>query len=366
LQVTTLIGVVGLASWGLAVTSPAVWAWFKGQQAAIRFAYIFAIAIAAMIAYLRAAPSLVESYLFSPLWNSETHAGYYFIFFRNQLGAFWSLLPLAIITSLLVKPRQAFFFACVFSVAFLLHTFAGMRAERYLFYAMPFFATIWAIAITDVFRRLQRRMATELSSRNYPGAHVISAKALSNAILAALIVCAVLMTPASETTARMVLNKPSHTPTYWHYHPTSWNSAKSTIEALVDGSDVFLTSQAYHAIYYIGDFDVEVSANGPTEIDAANDRIMIDHRTGRRVIDDSIALREIVACNDSGVLVVHRRGWRHFSSVNDDVADFVEAHMNRVEVPREWGMRIYKWGEADSAIVEMRQAAKDGGLTCSN
>jgi hypothetical protein len=366
LQVTTLIGLVGLLFWGTALAMPAVWAWFCRQQTAVRILCLSLSAVVALIGLAYAGSSMYRSYSFSPLWNSKIHAGYYFIFFRNQLGAFWSLLPLAIVLSLLAKPRPAFFFACVFTIAFLLQTFGGMRAERYLFYAMPFFATLWAIAITDVFRRLNRQIVAALSSRDYPGARVISANQLSAATLAMLTLCAVLMTPAAETTVRMVLNKPSHSPTYWHYHPTSWNAARPAIQALVRESDIFLTSQAYHAIYYIGDFDVEISANGPTEIRASGDRITIDHRTGRRVIDDSTALREIVACNSSGVLVVHQRGWRHFSSVNDDVADFVESHLNRVDVPEEWGMRIFRWGGGDSAIIELRKAAIAGGLICSN
>ena len=308
---------------------------------------------------------LLRGFQFSSLWSANTHATYYFLLYSNQYGVFWSLFPVAMVTALLAKQRPAFFCISVFTIVFLLHSFAAMRAERYLFYAMPFFVTIWGIALCDIARRSYYFVVRELSARKFAGFAVTRPETLSASIVAFSAAWLILMTPATEITARMVLNKPAHELRYWFYQVTSWSSAKNRITELVEESDVFLTSQGHHAIYYIGDFDVEISATGLSDFKSGSGGSDIDPRTGRRVIADRTALQGVVFCNKSGVVVVDRRSWRLFAGVNNDVADFIEDNMHHIETPEDWGMVIYQWRDGDTVERENNSVELLPGMTCS-
>jgi hypothetical protein len=56
-------------------------------------------------------------------------------------------MPLALLGAMAVRPKVGAFCACMFSVAFLLHSAAGTKEEQYIYYAIPFFCTIWGIRV---------------------------------------------------------------------------------------------------------------------------------------------------------------------------------------------------------------------------
>jgi hypothetical protein len=368
LQITTIVGLVGLAIWLIAISVPAAWRRHGTQRKAIRIATVSVLGLILILCgVLLSGPLafLLERFQTSSLWSADVHPGYYFIVFRNQFGAFWGLFPVAVLIALMRKPGAAFFCLCVFATAFIVHSFAAMRAERYLLYAMPFFVTIWGIAISVVSCQLYKMIIKALSCREFAGFRLISREVLSASVVAVSFAFLVLMTPATEFTVRMVLNKPASELRYWFYRITSWNSAKHRIKELVADSDVFLTSQAHHAIYYIGDFDVEISASGLSDFRSGRGGSDIDPRTGRRVVADGSALQEIVSCNDSGVVVVDRRNWRVAAGVNDEAADVIERNMNRVEIPQEWGMLIYRWSAGDTVVRAKKTTGFLAGLDCS-
>jgi hypothetical protein len=171
------------------------------------------------------------------------------------------------------------------------------------------------------------------------------------------------MIPGTEYTVRLMLDRPGSVPRYWFNFTTSWEKAADSIRPLVEESDVFLTSQGHHAIYYIGDFDIEISATGLSDFEESRGTD-IDPRTGRRTIAEAGPLRQIVLCNPSGVVVIDKRNWRNAIGVNDSVADFIERHLEEVAVPEEAQMRVYRWTAADSALATKRSAWRAEGLSC--
>jgi hypothetical protein len=293
--------------------------------------------------------SLVDRYNSSFLWSSDRGPGYYAIRYRDEFGPFWSLFPVAAIVALATRWRPALFCTLVFSAAFVLHSFAGTRAERYLFYAVPFFATTWGIALTRIISNSNLLLRDFLSTRcrNIP---VVTARScgIAASLVALVLGWVVLMTPATELAVRMALDRPPYVPRYWFYYPTSWASARDTIADLVQQSDVFLTTQGHHAIYYIGDFDVEISASGLSDFSSVEGSSDIDPRTGRRVIADRRSLEAIINTTDSGLLVVDAASWRNKFGLNDDMADLVDSSMESVPVPREWGLSVFRWGSGPS------------------
>ncbi|MCG8510366.1 MAG: glycosyltransferase family 39 protein, partial [Rhodospirillales bacterium] len=61
------------------------------------------------------------------------------------------LIALPIVVLALVHRWQAALFSLVmFGGAFVLHSFGGMKAPRYVYYAVPFFAVLWAVGIAQL------------------------------------------------------------------------------------------------------------------------------------------------------------------------------------------------------------------------
>ena len=345
LQKTTFIGMAGIGAWLILRVIPSLLArvheWSRRERGiAVGVAALFTVVFT--LVFYKPATGLVADFLWSPLWSSETPAAYYALRYRDQFGVFWNIFPIAAVLALTVRPKPAFFCCCVFAVAFVLHSFAGMKSERYMFYALPFFVTIWGIALTAAVEYFNSFLSRQLDRNDTVRVPESMARVLPKAVTGLIVAWIVLMTPATDMSVRMMLDKPSNVPRYWFSFNTSWRDAQQTINTLVARSDVFLTSQGHHAYYYVGDFDVEISATGLSDFHRGGGTD-IDPRTGRRVIADVDSLRFIHACNQSGVVVIHQRAWRHFAGVRDELADYIEQRMGKVETPSEWGMHIYVW-----------------------
>ena len=367
LQKTTLIGLVAVAAGGLALGIPRLTGWFRSLDGRGRVAAIAAaLTLAGMGLLLLAGPlsHLVDSYRSASLWSRETNAAYYVVRYNSIFGTLWALFPLAVLHAASVNWRPAVFAATIFIVAFLLHSFAGMRSERYLFYATPYFLLVWGISLAAAFGQLIRLVEGWLRPWLAAVGTQRTARQLSRVTVALIAAWLLLMTPATEHTARMLLDRPGSLSRYWFNFTSSWEKGVDSIRPMVEDADVFLTSQGHHALYYVGDFDVEISATGLSDFQNSNGGSDIDPRHGRRTIAASGPLRRIVYCNPSGVIVVDERNWRNAIGVNDDVADFIERHLEYVAIPAEANMRVYRWSAADAKLERQRLEWRDEGLTC--
>ena len=366
-QKTTFIGLAAVGAWLVTAALPLVrQAITRLSPGARRRLLLAAVPVAAVAGLLFAGPlaELVDGYRSASLWSTRTNAGYYVLRMRDQFGVFWVLFPLAAIHALAVNFRPALFGSVVFLVAIGLHSFAGMRSERYLFYAMPFFLTVWGISLAVVLPGLARLVRQWVGGIPFVAVAGAAAGRIGVLAVSLLVAWVTLLTPGTEMTVRLALDKPGLLQRYWFGFVTSWETAADEIRYLVAEADVFVTSQGHHAIYYIGDFDVEVSATGLSDFQSRGGGSNIDPRTGRPVIADSNALRAIVLCNKSGVIVVDERNWRNPIGVNDEIADFIETHLERVDVTRAARMIVYRWRDGDARLEEQRVRWRSASIGC--
>src|SRR3546814_1274283 len=101
---------------------------------------------------------LFEMYRSTPLWGAEDkdNVQFYVRLFLNDYPTFWTLLPVAALIALARRPEPGRLCIVAFATAFVLHSFAGMKHERYIYYAMPFFFVIWGIALAELLPHLRR------------------------------------------------------------------------------------------------------------------------------------------------------------------------------------------------------------------
>lgn len=345
LQVTTLIGIGGIALWVLIVKSAIIIDWFRASRLRLP---AFAVAVAAVVTVLafkgNAIADLLKLYQASAMWNSGDGPTFYHNFFRNQFGAFWSLAPAAFVIAILVRPVPAIFCACIFGVAFVVQSFGGMRGERFLFYAMPFFFIVWGIVASAAGTQLHRLITKATECVGSVPASI--KKVAPTTVLVAVFGFLIVSTPAVVMTAKMLTGRPvsmMSSPVYWDRYKTDWQAASSFLRDLRAESDVSIVSQALHAQYYLGEFDYALSATALADVVSFGVADGLDPRTGRPVIDSAAALINVLENNERGMVVIHKPAWRNVSRVNNDTADFIAAQMTPVEVPDEWGLLVFRW-----------------------
>ncbi len=347
LQLTTLIGVSGLALW-LAYSRRKAWI---GRLSATRGNRVITavgllLAAAVLFAYFGTLRGLYDVYQASALWNSGDSPAYYFRFYQQQFGAFWSLAPVAIIIALFVRPLPAVFCLCIFGVAFLVHSFGGMRSERFMFYAIPFFCILWAIAGAKLLHELSE-FCREKTMAAFGWTDTTGLRrTLPWVVVAASVVFLALATPATELTIKMMLgraNDSSGASEYWGRYDTDWPSAKSPLKELSAATRITIVSQPLQALYYLGDYDYALSATTLADVRSLGAVDGIDPRTGRVVFADAESLRKLLSCNESGLVIMHLPAWRNRTRVTDAVADFIVEHMDPVDVPTSWGLLVYRW-----------------------
>jgi len=367
LQRTTVVGLLALGAWLAIALLPQLRELFPRLSAgARRRLLVVTILVAVAVGMLMAEPveDLVDDYLSYSLWSADTHASYYILRMRDQFGLFWALFPLAAIHALIVNRRPALFGVVVFTICIALHSFAGMRSERYLFYAIPFFLLVWGISLAAVLRELVRYARQWLAGNSLVPVTAQTAGRVAVVAVALLVTWVTLLTPGTEMAVRMALDREGRIPRYWFGFVTSWEAAQNELRELVADADVFLTSQGHHAIYYLGDFDVEISATGLSDFQSDSNDSNIDPRTGRPVIADVRGLEQYVLCRRSGLVAIDEKHWRNEIGVSVELADFIEANLERVEITPEARMIVYRWVEGDERLDAQRRRWQQAGVGC--
>ena len=342
LQVTTLVGIAGIALWAFLLRLD----WLLSlvpdtrQRIIVVAAFLLVVAVGAFVTRDTIA-TLIETYRGSALWNSSDSPLYYHNRYRDDLGVLWALAPAAAVVALLARPAAAFYCLCIFSVAFVVQSFGGMRSERFMFYAQPFFLIVWGIAAAAAGRTLstalRQALATPAMSR------VPAARYLPGLLLTVVAGFALLTMPAFETFAKMTMGRTTRPAEYWDRYRTNWQDAAPHIRKLTDAADVTVASQPLHALYYLGDVDAAPNATmlsdfAPADVDAAMYPII-----GRPVFRDGDSMQQLIACNDRGVVIVQEPAWRNPTRVPDGISDVIETYLEAYELPVKSDLLVYTW-----------------------
>lgn len=313
LQLVTVIGLLGLGLW---VSLQVGYRWrrqlWRNRGLNWRLAVVLApfFGLVLVLIHTGLAAHLLETYRSVAGWNATLQNDYTF-YHRVLLWYYptlWTLFPLAALFVIARKPEPGIFCLCVFGTAIVLHSFGGMKEERYIYYAMPFFFVIWGIVLAelrpyiyligDLIRTIVDRMFSMgigPSPQGKPGQWI--GQAIQWAGMSALVVFLI----ASNTAFPTAYSYLSANKELLRFRDFGWREAREELEPWLNTASVILVTEPMHALYYLGDYDYSVQKAEFFEFDG-QEEFDPDPRTGRPVITTR-SMRMVLTCFPDGLFV---------------------------------------------------------------
>lgn len=351
LQPITLIGAVGLGLYAALRFAPTILGRASTDHVLRRWLWaglLGAIIVAAGAVATGVAQKLLEMYRWAPLWNSSSGPLRYHWMFVAQYPLLWGAIPAACVLVFAKPSRPGMFCAAVFCSALLIHSFAGMKAERFVYYVVPFFFVLSAILLVELGAFLRPRIDTLLSRLSSPDGGLHSAGSVGLLALVGLFL--LVSNPAIRTTADILRGRdaPEH---HWSRYSTSWGGAKQLLEPIVADASIVVTTQGLHLLYHFDRLDIELSASRLSDLYVGrwddSKEFMRDPRTGQPVISSSASFSRLRSCFASGAVVIHENAWENRIYVSPAVAETITATTSEVAAARPFGLRVFRWENAD-------------------
>lgn len=356
LQIISIIGIFGVFLW-LAVTmgaSSTRWLARRARDdrrvAAIAAAAMLAIVLFVLLALRAGVPGAAwDIYRHADLWAKEeaNNFTYYFWQLQATYPTIWTIFPVVLVLALVKAPRAAALCAIVFGVAFVVLSFGGMKGGRYLSFAMPMFFALTGFAVATLIPWL-RALLEGLARGIFPRAAAAPARVrlFSNAFLAGTVLFAAAGNNGVANTISRVAHAGGPRPAADPRYP-DWSAAAPTLKALADSAAVVVSSAELKPLFFINRQDVELSATQLYDLGEGAPQFSIQPKYDLPVISTPDALRLLMQCEPSGLVIVEGAQWRVDWQVPPAASEFIEEHMEQVPVDKRWGFRVYRWQTPD-------------------
>ena len=348
LQITTAIGLVGIALWlGFSMVLPAFRLVTPGRRGALVLGAAVVGCGLGFLVLMFFGERLIGAYRSTPLFGESTRNQFWFyhLWFTLYYPTLWSILPAAVLIALVSRPRPALFSLCIFVPALLLHSFAGPKDLDYIFYAFPFLFIIWAIAFVSVLAPL-RNFFVAIAERALGAVGVAPKPYAVTAVLAASIGFILLANSATVRTPAMLagVTVPPEV-----RHP-DWAAAAEPLGPWLANSSVVLTTSDLETLYFLGDYDVLINKSRYSELPEKVD-FGRDPRTGRPIVSTPESVALIMDCLADGLIVTSRHRWRVSHQLDDTIADLIIKRTVPIELPRASQIMAVRWERMPGAVV---------------
>jgi hypothetical protein len=351
LQVTTLVGLVAVMTWAAVDQS-------RRLAALSAAAGKSAVALTAIVGFLLAAlVLLIQTGTVRRIWAvSRSHAywasGSSADFYHWQLlemhPVFYGLFPLVVLVAVTRYRRPAVFCAVVFVVGMLAHSAAATRGIRYVFYLMPFFVILCAMAISQTILWVRAAATQALAAVQGRPQPPDRGGLVGTVCVIASITFLLAATPDIFRTGRLAQMGMAH------MHPqysVRWLDAAPILREAFATSNVVVTTNALSALYYLGNYDVEFSATRlhETPLGEEFDR---DPRTGRPVISSQDSLALLMGCFATGIVVAERWSWGDMVyGIDPRSRTLLEEFASPVLLPDSSRLIAYRWNNPQATFV---------------
>jgi 4-amino-4-deoxy-L-arabinose transferase-like glycosyltransferase len=346
LQVTSLIGILGLVSWMgsyvlqkvvLQIAPPD-----RFRYGLVGLLVIASILIACDILFCDEAKALLERYQSTPLFAADTSNDFWYYHLRYHLfyPSLWPVVALLAVFAIAKSPRIGWFSTVVFAISFLLTSFAAQKATRYFSYAQPYLAIVWGLGLVSVLPVLSRHFKEcGLLVVKSTGLLAGQSVRIVNLVAIVLVATVVLANPFWLRSATMIANAPLPIETPM----TDWRAARTALAPWTRTADIMITTEELGAIYFLGRSDVRFSRSKFGELRPDQKfEFGMDVRTGRPIISQADSVELLMRCFSKGFIVGPREHWGSPILIDNEVQAVIRANAQPIVVPRT--SYLYAWG----------------------
>jgi len=345
-QITTFVGMLGIAVWtgGLLTHRALLYPATSSSARRIAATVVVALGIVVIIAATTTGVLEMTLELFrrTPLHAAERTNQFWFYHLRLLLfyPTLWTLFGVLAILAILNSPRLAWLAIAIFSISFLVMSFAGWKATRYLSFSIPFLSIVWGIGLAQFVQLLRRHaiaMRMRLAEKLALPERLGSAVATAGMVVALAIV--ILANPFWLRTTTVIGNValPGETPV------TDWRLARDALASWIADADIMITTEELGAIYFLGRSDVRYSPSKLRELPPDQSKEFgIDFRTGRPIIAKPESVEQLIECFPRGFVVGPIEHWGNPILISEAVQAVLSRYAKPIEVPEE--SYLYAWG----------------------
>jgi hypothetical protein len=295
---------------------------------------------------------IVESGMAAGFWERFRHAPLHALprnvpwFYQLELIArwpsLWPIFPFVALFALTVAPRAALFCCCVFITSFGLLSLAAMKHFVYIGFVLPFLFVIWAIALARAAGPIGQWLVATTDRALAQVAPALYGRGARWALIAA----SVLFLIVSNGGPARTLLKPFGIALGADETTVDWHPAASALRPWIQQTGILLTPNDMHALYYLGDYDLAVNPSRLSEVAGVD--FSLDPRTGRPVIGTAAALRLVMSCYATGVLVADATAYPPPWIGSEALGDVIRNEMSPIDLGGHPGLFAFHWDRSGS------------------
>lgn len=355
LQATTLVGMAAFAIWVVPYLAYRIIARGVPPRYVAMGGLLGMLLLAGIAWLILPLEQLWEQYRGAVPWNEGSRYRYYYWVMTEYYNPFWAVFPAALILAVWRQPRVSSMAATVFIVAFIVQSFGGMKEDRYLYYALPVFFAVLAIAITytgQILATISRNVAEQI--RFFPPrliAHV--GKLVGGLAVAFFVVSNLGYVDAIKDVAAGKAKR----------EQPRWDLLAKKYALEIAEADAIVTNSSNHALYVLKRNPIAVGYNRLYSGSRSGGEFSEDIRTGVILVSEVESLERVAECLRRGFLVAEDRQWRENDKTgfSHELADFVENRLEMIEVPKSWKMQLFRWRNDDRPAPEVEEEEADPG-----
>jgi hypothetical protein len=263
----------------------------------------------------------------APLWvtYAADRPHYYLVILARATPLLWPIFPAAAVVAFAWERRLTVFFVTAFALALLTHSAAAAKSMRYIYYALPFMAVVFGMALSGLYA---------FAGRVRPPAFVGGTAAPWMLLLVGLVAA---LSQEGQNAARRVVGSGANRN---YGGETDWISAVPVLQPLVTTADRVVTSNSMKALYYFGRYDYELNASIVLET-ATRAEFGLDERTGRQAIGTAESVRKVLDMPGRALIVLEEEKIIDSTGVSPAALETIVARCAEVSVPPAAGIRAW-------------------------
>jgi 4-amino-4-deoxy-L-arabinose transferase-like glycosyltransferase len=349
LQPTTMIAIAVAGIWLGGVLLARLPSWWSNEAPRRKWILLStivgsAIGILAWVVMSGRLDPYLQAYTGTFYWmNGELTSSHWYVWWlRNRYPIFWMLFPIATVIALVRANRPALFASTVFLLSFLAVSFASARAERYLYFAMPFFFIVWGIALADLLPRVRKLWVQAVEA--FPSRSLAPSfkSRIGLVLLTGTVGFLLFENSAFRMTLEMIVRDPERRP----YREANWTPLLPRLRTLADSAEVVVSSYLLKPLYYLDRGDAHLSWTETAEAGFRDGRpieFSVHPRTGLPAFSTPQSLSRVMSCYNSGLVLTERFHLNRPHLVTAETSTFLSSHLETVPLPAESWVLAFRW-----------------------